>query len=251
MPETTPDAELLANALEAAVATEPGEAPRAWAAASEVERRERRKRRRSNNPYLSRWARYYEFILTVPPLHQIRQSEERTLQRLLDATVEPTDTVLEIGPGTGRATVELASRAAHVTAVEQSTEMVAQLEKRLAHEAVENCSVILGDFTQVTFAEQFDVVALIGVVDYFADPAPFMAQVGRAARRAVVFTAPHCGVLAKGFRMCNRLRGVTVSNQSAAQVQSYLPEFEVEVHETGLRSPLWRGMTLACRAVRR
>ncbi len=250
MPDRPSDADLLADLSETAAVTETAEAPRAW------ERRRRtgtrgRRPARSNNPYLSSWARYYEFILKVPPLHQIRTSEERTLQRLLEASLRPTDRVLEIGPGTGRQTVKLSARVAHVTAVEQSEEMVEQLNRRLEHEGVGNCEVITGDFTKVRFAERFDVVALIGVVDYFADPAAFMAQVGRVAEREIVFTAPHCGCLAKGFRLCNRMRGVTVSNQSIEQVRAYLPLFEVEVHETGLRTGLWRGMTLACRAVRR
>ena len=80
-----------------------------------------------NNPYVSRWARKYELVLSVPPIAQIRRSEEQALQRLLEATLRPTDTLLEIGPGTGRATVHLAARVAHVTAVEQSAEMVALL----------------------------------------------------------------------------------------------------------------------------
>ena len=66
----------------------------------------------SNNPYLSSWARYYEFILKMPPLYQIRTSEEATLDGLLDRALRPTDRVLEIGPGTGRQTVKLASRVA-------------------------------------------------------------------------------------------------------------------------------------------
>lgn len=205
----------------------------------------------TNNPYLSSWARYYEFILKMPPLYQIRTSEEAILDRLLDEALRPTDHVLEIGPGTGRQTVKLASRVAKVTAVEQSLEMVEQLEQRLDCEGVDNCEVITGDFTMLHFDETFDVVALVGVVDYFADPAAFMAQVGEVAGREVVFTAPHCGMLARGFRFCNRLRGVVVSNQSIEETREYLPEFDVEVHETGLRTGLWRGMTLACRAVRR
>jgi len=250
MPDRPSDADLLADLAETAAVVETSEAPPAW------ERRRKATHRgpareRSNNPYLSNWARHYEFILKVPPLQQIRTSEEKTLQRLLDASLQPTDRVLEIGPGTGRQTVKLAARVAHVTAVEQSEEMVEQLHHRLEHEGVRNCEVITGDFTKVHFPEPFDVVALIGVVDYFADPAAFMAQVGRLAAREIVFTAPHYGCLAKGFRLCNRLRGVTVSNQSIEQVRAYLPLFEVEVIETGLRTGLWRGMTLACRAVRR
>ena len=204
-----------------------------------------------NNPYVSTWARKYELILSVPPIAQIRASEERTLRSLLDLTLRPTDTLLEIGPGTGRATVEFATRVAHVTAVEQAPQMVEQLERRLHHAHLHNCQVLTADFMDVPFAEPFDVVALIGVLDYIPDPEPFIQRAAELARRALIFTTPHCGVLAKVHRGTNRLRGVHISTFSAQQLESYLTQFDLEVRETGLRTRLWRGMTLACRAVRR
>jgi SAM-dependent methyltransferase len=180
----------------------------------------------------------------------IRRSEERVLEHLMAAALRPTDHVLEIGPGTGRSTAYLSRRVAHVTAVEQSAEMVRLLEKRLQREAITNCSVILGDFAAVDFEDGFDVVALMGVLDYVPDPEPFLSRAAGLARRELLFTTPHCGPLARAFRAGNRLRGVEISIFTPAQICAYLPEFRVEVTETGLRTPLWRGMTLACRAVR-
>ena len=204
-----------------------------------------------NNPYVSRWARKYELILRVPPIAQIRASEERTLRNLLDLTLRPTDTLLEIGPGTGRATVEFARRVAQVTAVEQAPQMVEQLERRLHHTHLHNCHVITGDFMEVPFPHPFDVVALIGVLDYIPEPEPFIRRAAELARRALIFTTPHCGVLAKVHRGTNRLRGVRISTYNAQQLESYLTQFDLDVRETGLRTRLWRGMTLACRAVRK
>ena len=89
------------------------------------------------------------------------------------------------------------------------------------------------------------------MLDYIPDPEPFLMQAARMARRALLFTTPHCGLLAKAFRTCNRLRGVAISTYTPQQIRDYLADFEVEVHETGLRTRFWRGMTLACRAVRR
>jgi cyclopropane fatty-acyl-phospholipid synthase-like methyltransferase len=206
---------------------------------------------RKNNPYCSTWAQKYERVLSVPPIKQIRASEERTLRRLIDATLRPSDTLLEIGPGTGRATVEFAARVSHVTAVEQSPEMVCLLEQRLRHERVQNCRVLTADFRHVDFPQAFDVVALIGVLDYIPEPEPFLQHAARLASRALIFTTPHCGTLARLHRAGNRLRGVAISTYTARQLEGYLGNFDVEIHETGLRTRLWRGMTLACRAVRR
>ena len=208
------------------------------------------RRLRSNNPYEGNWARYYDFILSVPPIGQLRASEERTLEQLMATAFRPDDRLLEIGPGTGRTTVQFAGRVAHVTAVEQSREMVEMLHARLHRDCVSNCAVIHGDFAEAHFPEPFDVVALIGVLDYIPDPAPFLERAARLARRELLFTTPHNGSLARLFRASNRLRGVHISTYTADLIRSYLPDFEVEVVETGLRTRLWAGMTLACRAVR-
>jgi SAM-dependent methyltransferase len=208
------------------------------------------RRLRSNNPYEGNWARYYDFILSVPPIGQIRASEERTLERLMASAFRPGDRLLEIGPGTGRTTVQFAGRVAHVTAVEQSAEMVEMLCRRLDRDGVGNCQVLHADFAEAHFPEPFDVVALIGVLDYIPDPAPFLARAARLARRELLFTTPHCRSLARLFRASNRMRGVHISTYTAEQIRSYLPGFAVEVVETGLRTRLWAGMTLACRAVR-
>ena len=206
---------------------------------------------RSNNPYTTSWARHYDRLLSMPPVGKIRRSEEHTLAGIFATTLEPTDHVLEIGPGTGRYTVDFARRVAHVTAVEQSGEMVAMLHKRLQREGVTNCTVVEGDFAQARFECKFDVVALIGVMDYVFDPPTFLDQAAAMAERAVIFTTPHCGVLAKMHRTCNRMRGITVWNYTPMQVCSYLDGFDVEIKETGRATRICRGLTLACRAIRR
>ena len=47
------------------------------------------------------------------------------------ASVKPTDTVLEIGPGTGNMTVKLLEQAKKVVAVELDIRMVAEVTKRV------------------------------------------------------------------------------------------------------------------------
>ncbi len=246
MPSNLPDAltvtreETETAALE--LPPEPLAAPAGW--------QQLYRRLRSNNPYEGSWARYYDFILSVPPIGQIRRTEERTLDQLMARALRPTDRLLEIGPGTGRSTVQFARLVAHVTAVEQSAEMVELLGQRLARDAVGNCSVLHGDFLETALDETFDVVALVGVLDYIPEPQPFLARAARLTRRELLFTTPHCRCLARLFRACNRMRGVYISTYTPEQIRSYLPDFSVEVCETGLRTVLWAGMTLACRAVR-
>lgn len=203
-----------------------------------------------NNPYTTRWARYYDRLLCLPPWSQIRRSEEHALETLFAASFRPGDGVLEVGPGTGRYTVDFARRVATVMAVEHSPEMVAQLRRRLEREGVSNCRIVEGEFVRTPIEATFDVVAIIGVLDYVGDPATFLGKAAALARREIVFTTPYCSFLAQMHRAGNRLRGIDVTTYTPDQIRSYLPGFHVEIAETGLNTPLWRGLTLACRATR-
>lgn len=205
---------------------------------------------RVNNPYTTRWARYYDRLLCVPPWSQIRRSEESTLEALFAASLRPGDRLLEVGPGTGRYTVDFARRVTHVTAVEHSPQMVAQLCCRLQREGIGNCAIIEGEFVRTPIEPSFDVVATIGVLDYVEDTPAFLCKAAALARREIVFTTPYCSLLGRMHRAGNRLRGIDVNTYTQDEVRSFLPGFQVEIAETGLRTPLWRGLTLACRAVR-
>jgi 16S rRNA (adenine1518-N6/adenine1519-N6)-dimethyltransferase len=62
----------------------------------------------------------------------------RTAERIADAAgITPDDTVLEIGPGTGKLTRALLARAAHVIAVEADAVLVRELKETFARETAE------------------------------------------------------------------------------------------------------------------
>ena len=63
------------------------------------------------------------------------------------------DTVLEIGPGIGTLTIELAKKAKRVIAIEQDTTIFNILQKRLENEGIDNVELINGDAVKVDFPE--------------------------------------------------------------------------------------------------
>jgi 16S rRNA (adenine1518-N6/adenine1519-N6)-dimethyltransferase len=72
-------------------------------------------------------------------------TDPRILARIADAAaIQAGDTVLEIGPGPGGLTAELARRAGHVFAIEKDRELAARLVSRWS-----NVTVITGDALQV------------------------------------------------------------------------------------------------------
>ncbi|KAL2348570.1 hypothetical protein Fmac_002570 [Flemingia macrophylla] len=83
--------------------------------------------------------------------------------RILDtivrkSAINPTDTVLEIGPGTGNLTLKLLEAAHKVFAVEIDQRMVQVLEKRVLHRGLQGkLRVIKGDAMRTKFP-RFDIV---------------------------------------------------------------------------------------------
>ena len=69
------------------------------------------------------------------------------------------DTVLEIGPGIGTLTIELAKKAGKVIAIEQDSAIFNILKKRLEKEKIDNVELINGDAVKVDFPEFNKIVS--------------------------------------------------------------------------------------------
>jgi len=90
----------------------------------------------------------------------------RTAERIADAAgITPTDTVLEVGPGTGLLTRALLARAGQVVAIEKDDELIPTLQETFAKELAEGrLTLIHGDIRTAdlsTLPERYRVVANI------------------------------------------------------------------------------------------
>ncbi len=74
-------------------------------------------------------------------LPRINNVEQTRLQVSL-MSIEPEETVLDIGAGVGRLSILIASQAKHVTAVEPSTKMVSYLQNNMQKAHAENISIL-------------------------------------------------------------------------------------------------------------
>ena len=113
-----------------------------------------------------------------------RNTLEDMLERL-DASIEPTDDVVEIGCGAGRQTRAIASRAKSVQAVDVSGEMLAVAEE--LNPDLRNVAWVLGDGTSLAgIADQSADVCLSYVVfQHIPDPAVtlgYVRDIGRVLR---------------------------------------------------------------------
>ena len=91
------------------------------------------------------------------------------LSRQRENIVEPmdikkTDTLLEIGAGMGAVTGALAQKAKKVTCIDLSKRR--SLVNAYRHRNMDNIEIIVGNFEDVELSEKYDVVTLIGVLEY-------------------------------------------------------------------------------------
>ena len=92
------------------------------------------------------------------------------------------DSCLEIGCGTGKNTAWLIQRAAHVTAVDLSEEMLARAKEKISSDRV---TFIQADITQEWFfnAEQpYDLVSFSLVLEHLADLEPIFEKAANALK---------------------------------------------------------------------
>ena len=187
----------------------------------------------------------YNFRLKVPPFSTIRRNEEQAITALIHRYADNAQRVLEIGPGTGYYTLELARNFREVVAVEYSAKMTEILAPKLQAEQVQNVELINGNFLALPLEAKFDVAIAIGVLDYISDPAAFVNKMCALARRAVIFTAPQRGFWGACFAGSSRLFNQTkVFCYKRTDPHIWVSGWRGTVTEVGLKTPLTRGLTL-------
>ncbi len=101
-------------------------------------------------------------------------------------------TVLDIGCGGGRYSVEFAKRgASQVVGLDFAPSMVTLAQQHAAEHGVEDrCTFITRDFSHVDFAQRFDICVAIGVLDYVAQPRLFLEKMRSLASERLVMSFP-------------------------------------------------------------
>ena len=116
-----------------------------------------------------------------------RDERSATEQELAILGVQPGETVLDMGAGTGRLAVPVARTAAHVTALDPSEGMLAILRERMAAEGLTNYSCLRKRWEDATIGrdvEPHDVVVAAFSLGFY-DLAAALEKLDAAARRAV------------------------------------------------------------------
>ena len=108
--------------------------------------------------------------------------------------------LLDVGTGTGRIAELFADRAAHLTGLDKSPEMLRLARTRLQHLPAGHVTLVQGDFAQLPFPDAridggFDTVLFHQVLHYALAPQAVLAEAARVTapggRIVIVDFAPH------------------------------------------------------------
>jgi len=148
-------------------------------------------RRATAEAYFARHAGEWD---TLRSLHSPDAPVEAALVKALgEATL---GALLDVGTGTGRIAELLAPSAGHVTALDNSPEMLRIARARLQALPAEQVELVQGDFTALPFSDaSFDTVLFHQVLHYAQEPEKVLAEAARVTRAdgqvAIVDFAAH------------------------------------------------------------
>jgi len=133
--------------------------------------------------YFDLTAAYWRDIYAQPSVQGLvyRERFERVLGWCDRLLAHRPGQILEIGPGAGRLTVELARRDHHVHSIDSSQEMLELTARHAAEFGLEErVTVAVGDVHRLAFPDQsFDLVVAVGVLPWLEDPALGLHEMAR------------------------------------------------------------------------
>ena len=101
-------------------------------------------------------------------------------------------TVLDIGCGSGRASILLAKEGARVTGIDCAERMI-ELAKKYQHResTIDNIEFMCCDFmNEFTDDHKYDYCIVLGVLDYIQDPWSFLTKIKRITTKKIIATYP-------------------------------------------------------------
>lgn len=101
--------------------------------------------------------------------------------------------LLEIGAGTGRFTLEAAPLVRQATVVDISENMLDIMSKKANKMGINNIKQINGNFMEINFNEQFDIITGFSAIEYINDANALFAKISGllAPGGHLILTTPH------------------------------------------------------------
>lgn len=186
----------------------------------------------------------------------VRFPEKQIVLDAFAAILQPEQTMLEIGAGTGRFTVLAAPLVRHITAVDISQNMLRQLADKMEKERLRNISLIHGDFMDIDFSVRFDIIVSFSAIEYIKDKKALfnkMASLLKPGGKLVLTTTHHTffrwwGRLGNYFRQ--KVFMAAYSKEKMARLLAKNGLTVVEMHDLVLKTFLNKGVLLFVHAAK-
>jgi ubiquinone/menaquinone biosynthesis C-methylase UbiE len=131
-----------------------------------------------------------------------RSMQMRFARVMAGAAPYENTTVLDVGCGTGRYSLALALKGIKNALGMDFAQNMIEEANRLAQQLKVQplCRFVKADFMQLEIEEPFDHVFAMGVLDYIAEPVPFVKKMVQAAKKSVMISFPAAGGMIQRFR---------------------------------------------------
>lgn len=142
--------------------------------------------------------------------------------------------LLEIGAGTGRFTLEAAPLVKEVTAVDISPNMLEVMAVKAKERGITNIRQIHGDFMKIPFQQKFDIIISFSALEYINDSQALFSKISQilAPGGKLILTTAHDTFFRWWGRMGNYFRqGIFMEAYSKKKMEKLLNENGLKVVE--------------------
>jgi ubiquinone/menaquinone biosynthesis C-methylase UbiE len=145
-------------------------------------------------------ARYYERTFSLPLIKKMERDE---VEKILNSTNVTGKKILDIGCGYGKFSKLWYERGARlVIGLDFSEQMIMQ-----AIDKCNRCNFIVGDAFKSPFKNKgFDLVACIGVANYYEDVAALMDEICRLSKGEVILSFPQKSLLGNIYTKISKVK---------------------------------------------
>jgi ubiquinone/menaquinone biosynthesis C-methylase UbiE len=186
----------------------------------------------------------------------VRIPEREIALKAIKKIADQSSSVLEIGAGTGRFTLEIAPLVKQVTAIDISEGMLEYLRQKMKSKGITNVNLVRANFIEASFNEKFDLIVSFSAIEYLKDEKALFAKISSLLVPGghLIITTTHNTFFRWWGRMGNYFRqGVYMNAYSKTKMRRLLSSnglLPVEVTDLCLKSIFSKGILLFVHATK-
>jgi cyclopropane fatty-acyl-phospholipid synthase-like methyltransferase len=191
----------------------------------------------NQNHYLKKGLVPYDTLLKFPITNHLRRKEAIIINKLLHQYIKPTDTVLEIGSGSGYYTKEILSITPNIVCIEESPMMIEQQKIQFNKLDLKMPKVIIGRFPDVVLTEKFDHIVTIGVLEYIENPKKFIQELLKISNKSLIFSAVEKYTFGKIGQKISKTFQIHIFPHTEKQLFQLFKPYQLNIRRVSLIKP--------------